>query len=36
MSRIEKVSPEKMTVEDIDYFIKLLDELEEKVKEQEK
>ncbi len=32
MHKIEGVSPDKMTVEDIDYFIKMLDDLEEKCK----
>ncbi|MBB6455386.1 tetrahydromethanopterin S-methyltransferase subunit G [Salirhabdus euzebyi] len=30
MARIEGVSPEQMTVDDIDHFINLLDQLEEK------
>ncbi|WP_200816501.1 SE1561 family protein [Salirhabdus sp. Marseille-P4669] len=30
MTRIEGISPDQMTVEDIDHFIHLLDELEEK------
>ncbi|SET72918.1 hypothetical protein SAMN05421676_107101 [Salinibacillus kushneri] len=30
MERIEGVSPDQMTVDDIDHFIELLDQLEEK------
>ncbi|WP_194841366.1 SE1561 family protein [Salinibacillus xinjiangensis] len=30
MQRIEGVSPDQMTVDDIDHFINLLDQLEEK------
>jgi hypothetical protein len=32
MARIEGVSPDQMTVEDIDHFIQLLDQLEERCK----